>query len=125
MGAIANDNPHALRQNIVDFDDGTYGVKLNNNFYRVDDDLPVAWWHPAYAQLGAENRMWVAITEKAYATAGYAGKAPNTYASLRGGRSVDGTRRSGDGDGERLFSSYGTQPPWPTISSPDGTITRR
>ena len=69
LGAIANDNPMAIKQNVVDFDDGTYGVHLGGKFYRVDNDLPVlssTSTTPAYAQLGAENSMWVAVVEKAF-----------------------------------------------------------
>ncbi len=70
LGAIANDNPMAIKHNVVDFDDGTYGVHLGDKFYRVDNDLPVTSSTPttlAYAQLGAENSMWVAVVEKAFA----------------------------------------------------------
>ncbi len=35
LGAIAQDSPSTLRQNIVDFNDGTYGMRLGNSFYRV------------------------------------------------------------------------------------------
>lgn len=42
QGAVARDSPNALRQNTVDLDDGTYGVRLGNSFYRVDNDLPVS-----------------------------------------------------------------------------------
>ena len=65
-----NDNPHAIRQHVADFGDGTYGVHLGNNFYRVDNDLPVASasaTSPAYAGLGREGSMWAAVIEKAYA----------------------------------------------------------
>ena len=35
---------------------------------RVDGDLPVwSWGKPAYASLGAENSLWVAVLEKAWA----------------------------------------------------------
>ena len=70
LGAIANDRPNTLRQNVVDFDDGTYGVRLGNSFYRVDNDLPVASatsTAPVYAGLGQGNSMSVAPVEKAFA----------------------------------------------------------
>jgi hypothetical protein len=91
LGSIAHDNPHALRQNIVDFDDGTYGVRLGNNFYRVDDDLQVtslADTSPVLARLGGEGSMWVAIAEKAYAHY----RSGNNYANLNGGWSVEVNR---------------------------------
>ena len=90
---IAHDNPHAIRQNVVDFDDGTYGVRLGNSFYRVDNDLPVdtppSTRHPAYAKLGAENSMWVAVVEKAFA---HYRTGANSYASLDGGWSIEVNR---------------------------------
>jgi hypothetical protein len=91
LGAIARDNPHALRQNVVDFDDGTYGVRLGNNFYRVDNDLPVhaGTRTPMNAQLGAQNSMWVAVVEKAFA---HYRTGANTYASLNFGWSEEVNR---------------------------------
>src|SRR4029434_10803111 len=89
LGAIANDDAHALRQNIVDFDDGTYGVHLGTKFYRVDADLAVAnssSTSPVYAKLGAQNSMWVAVAEKAYA---HYRTGANSFASIEGGWSVD------------------------------------
>ena len=97
LGAIANDDAFALRQNIVDFDDGTYGVRLGNNFFRVDNDLPVEYaWSttPVYAHLGAQNSMWVAVAEKAYASY----RIPmfgSQYAYLDGGWPVEVNRAFG------------------------------
>jgi Ca2+-binding RTX toxin-like protein len=96
LGAIALDSPHALRQNVVDFDDGTYGVRLGNNFYRVDNEMPV--WNTAagatsnnlrYAQLGAQNSMWVAVVEKAFA---HYRTGANSYASLDYGWTIEVNR---------------------------------
>src|SRR5207237_8223731 len=70
LGAIAMDSPNVIRQDVVDFADGTYGVRLGDNFYRVDGDLPVASAtsaDPAYAGLGAQGCLWVAVTGKASA----------------------------------------------------------
>jgi hypothetical protein len=95
LGAIALDNPHALRQRVVDFDDGTYGVRLGNSFYRVDADLAVSSSSsttPAYAQFGAGNSMWVAVVEKAYA---HYRTGANSFASIEGGWSVDVNRAFG------------------------------
>jgi hypothetical protein len=107
LGAIAIDNPFALRQNVVDFDDGTYGVRLGNNFYRVDNDLPVATSSstaPVYAALGLQNSMWVAVVEKAYA---HYRTGANSYASIEGGWSVDVNRAFGaTSTGDRGISSY-------------------
>lgn len=89
LGAICIDSPRTIRQRVVDFNDGTYGVRLGNSFYRVDNDLPTLFGSSttmAYASLGAENSMWVAIIEKAYAS--YR-TGLNTYASLNNGWSSE------------------------------------
>lgn len=107
LGAIANDNSFAIRQNVVDFDDGTYGVRLGNKFYRVDNDLPVAnasSFSPVYASLGAQSSMWVAVVEKAYA---HYRTGANTYASIASGWAVDVNRAFGSTSaGEKAISSY-------------------
>ena len=107
LGAIANDDAFALRQNVVDFDDGTYGVRLGNNFYRVDNDLPVdsaSSTHPVYADLGAQNSMWPAIVEKAYA---FYRTGANSYASIESGWGVEVNRAFGaTSSGIQSFQSY-------------------
>jgi hypothetical protein len=74
---------------VADFGDGTYGVRLGSNFYRVDADLPT--WSAAstdqqYAGLGQDGALWVAIIEKAYA---HFRTGANTYASLAWGNQAD------------------------------------
>lgn len=106
LGAIALDNPHAIRQNVVDFNDGTYGVRLGNSFYRVDADLPVntGGTTPAYASLGAQNSMWVAVVEKAFA---HYRTGANSYASIEGGWAVEMNRAFGSTSaGEKTISTY-------------------
>jgi hypothetical protein len=106
LSAIALDNPHAIRQNVVDFNDGTYGVRLGNKFYRVDDDLPVniGSTATAYAALGAQNSMWVAVVEKAFA---HYRTGANSYASIENGWSVEINRAFGSSSaGEKSISSY-------------------
>lgn len=100
LGAIAMDNPTALRQNVVDFGDGTYGVRLGNSFYRVDGDLPArsaASTNTAYAGLGAGGSLWVAIVEKAYAQHRVANDTSNSYYALEAGWSVEVNRAFGAG----------------------------
>jgi len=109
LSAIAMDNSNAIRQNVVDFDDGTYGVRLGNSFYRVDDDLPatsLSATNPANANFGAQGSMWVAIVEKAYAHYRTGG---NSYSSIANGWSVEVNRafRSASA-GERSIASYGS-----------------
>ncbi len=95
MASIALDRPGHIRKFVADFGDGTYGVKLGNNFYRVDGDLPTlgAWSNtPLYAGLGTENSLWVAIVEKAYT---HFRTGANTYASLANGDPSDALRAYG------------------------------
>jgi hypothetical protein len=93
MASVANKSQDLIRQNVVDFDDGTYGVRLGDNFYRVDNELPVAnaangavSSNLTNAGLGAENSMWAAVVEKAFAS--YRSGA-NTYASIASGASTE------------------------------------
>lgn len=76
LGAMARDNgpgnSWAIRKNMVDFGDGTFGVNLGGQFYRVDNVLPLkgaSTTQPNYATLGPEDSIWVAIAEKAIALA--------------------------------------------------------
>ncbi|MCA9190850.1 MAG: hypothetical protein KDB03_03770 [Planctomycetales bacterium] len=85
LGAVVRQSPDAIRSRIVDFNDGTFGVKLGNNYYRIDDDLPVIGTGsrtPVYAGLGLQGSLWVALFEKAFA---YYRTGANSYASLEGG----------------------------------------
>jgi hypothetical protein len=98
FGSIARANPDLIRQRVVDFGDGTYGVRLGNNFYRVDNDLPVAhvgntWLQ--YTAFGREGSIWVAIMEKAYTHYRFGQptygnpNGPNTYGLIEGGYTYD------------------------------------
>lgn len=74
LAALARDNgpgdSWAIRRAMVDFGDGTYGVRLGNVFYRVDSRLPAqASGAPNYANYGPQNSIWVAVAEKAIAMA--------------------------------------------------------
>jgi hypothetical protein len=94
LAAIAKEDPTVIEQNVVSFGDGTYGVKLGSDYYRVDDKLPVNLYgetFTAYASLGAQNSIWVPIVEKAFAYFASQGELPN-YANLEavnGGVAVD------------------------------------
>jgi hypothetical protein len=98
FGAIAKANPDLIRQRVVDFGDGTYGVRLGDNFYRVDNDLPVAhvgntWLQ--YTAFGREGSIWVAILEKAYTHYRFGQptygnpNGPDTYGLIEGGFTYD------------------------------------
>ena len=78
-------DPTRIRDSVVDLGDGTYAVQFgmgkSKKTVRVDADLPL-WIDgetPAYAGLGADGSMWVAVMEKAFASyrkggaRGYAG----------------------------------------------------
>ena len=59
MGSIAHDNPGQIRERVADFGDGTYGVRLGDNFYRVDGFLSTPGGgdnSPLYAGLGQQVR---------------------------------------------------------------------
>lgn len=72
LASVAKVDPARIRESVVDLGDGNYAVRFtqngNNVFVRVDADLPT-WSNGqlAYADLGAQNSMWVAIMEKAFA----------------------------------------------------------
>ncbi len=87
LASVAKTNPRIIRQRIADLGDGTYAVQFtggsSDTYVRVDGDLPTtSWGGLAYAQLGRQDSLWVAIVEKAYAFYRY-GKAD--YGSLEGG----------------------------------------
>jgi hypothetical protein len=68
LGAIADVNPTTIEKNVVDFGDGTYGVALGGNYYRVDNQLPVNLHGQTFsAYASVTSSMWVPIVEKAYA----------------------------------------------------------
>jgi hypothetical protein len=92
---------------VVDFGDGTFGVKLGGGFYRVDADLPT--WGPGstvpmYADLGRGGSLWVAVVEKAYA---HYRTGDDTYASLSGGWMSEAMRALNvPVNGDRWLGSY-------------------
>jgi hypothetical protein len=90
LASIASHNQNVIEQSVVDLGDGTYGVQFaksngTKTFVRVDNDLATYTWNkslPAYANLGNEGSMWVAIIEKAFT---YFRKGSGTYASISSG----------------------------------------
>ena len=81
FSSVAAINPGKIRQSVVDLGDGTYAVQFRRGsaryYVRVDADLPVypgtgddargGGGVPAYAGLGAQDSLWVALMEKAHA----------------------------------------------------------
>jgi Ca2+-binding RTX toxin-like protein len=86
LSAFAYTNPDKVRQLVVDLGDGTYAVNFHkagqDAFVRVDGDLWASSGTPAYANLGGQSSLWVAIIEKAYA---FFKNGQGTYASINGG----------------------------------------
>lgn len=84
LAAIAQEDPTTIEQNVVYFGDGTYGVKLGDEYFRVDDRLPVnvpGETYSAYASVGVQSSMWVPIVEKAFAYYATAAGTPS-YSNL-------------------------------------------
>lgn len=88
LSSMAALNPAKLRESVVELGDGTYAVQFRRGsarmFVRVDADLPVRPESemPAYAALGAQDAMWVAVIQKAHAVVR---TARGSYTGLDGG----------------------------------------
>jgi hypothetical protein len=88
LSSIANIDPTMIRERVVDLGDGTYCVQFekhgNSVFVRVDAQLAQLGGSDflPYAQLGAQDSLWVAIMEKAYA---FFRSGAGTYDSIEGG----------------------------------------
>jgi hypothetical protein len=94
LGSTALVAPEIIKSRVVDFGDGTYGVRYESDtgskFYRVDNDLAVSTAGNTfleYTAVGLQNSVWVAIMEKAYTHHRVPGA--NSYASIEGGFSFD------------------------------------
>jgi hypothetical protein len=84
FSSVAALDPTRIRESVVDLGDGTFAVhfRKGNRIIRVDADLPVWGSAPAYAGLGKQDSLWVAVMEKAYVTLR---SSQNTYEVLNGG----------------------------------------
>jgi hypothetical protein len=87
LASVAKLDPSLIRKDVVANGDGTFTVDFMNgkttNQVRVNADLPV--WPDgqlAYAGLGVQNSLWVAVVEKAFAV--YRTHS-DSYASIGGG----------------------------------------
>jgi Calpain family cysteine protease/RTX calcium-binding nonapeptide repeat (4 copies) len=72
LAATAQVDPNHIRQSICNLGDGTYAVEFTNGsgvaeYVRIGGELPASNGQPVYAGLGAQNSLWVALMEKAYA----------------------------------------------------------
>jgi len=95
LSALAQSDPLLIEQMVTPLGDGTFAVRFYNGttpvYLRVDGDLPIwAPSAPAYADLGPDGDMWVALVEKAYAYYRYG---DNSYGSLQGGWMSDVCRQ--------------------------------
>jgi hypothetical protein len=90
LGSVAKADAARVREHIVDLGDGTYCVEFLDTatrspaFVRVDNQLGRFFdmTQLAYADLGRQDSMWVAVMEKAYAMFR---TAAGSYASVAGG----------------------------------------
>jgi Ca2+-binding RTX toxin-like protein len=70
LASVANKNQNAIRQLVADLGDGTFVVEIGNKQYRVDADLyhePDDASDLVYANFAADDSLWVALVEKAWA----------------------------------------------------------
>jgi hypothetical protein len=72
LSAMAQTDPNLIQQSIVQLSDGTFLVQFQNGSTMVDEhvdaELPAySNGQPVFAQLGADNSLWVPIMEKAFA----------------------------------------------------------
>jgi hypothetical protein len=100
LAAIALEDPQTIEDNVVNFGDGTYGVKLGDEYFRVDDKLPVnvpGETFTAYASVGVQDSIWVPIVEKAFAY----------YASPQGIPSYSNLLAANGGAATEVYAAFG------------------
>lgn len=84
LSSVAKSDPALIRKMIVANSNGTFTVNFARKPIVIDADLAVTPdGRPAYAQLGANNSLWVALIEKAFAD--YADPKSNRYETIEGG----------------------------------------
>jgi hypothetical protein len=86
LSSVVKTDPSLITHDVVANTDGTYTVNFAgaHGAVTVNAQLPVlSDGQLAYAQLGQQDSIWVAIVEKAYAE--YANPKANSYASINGG----------------------------------------
>ena len=91
LSATADADPTRIRNAVVDLGDGTFAVRFKawwgDTYVRVDHELPVnSSGNPQYAGLGAQDSMWVAVMEKAWA---FYRHNEGRYDSIEGGWPAD------------------------------------
>jgi Calpain family cysteine protease/RTX calcium-binding nonapeptide repeat (4 copies) len=89
IGAATYSDPDVIRARVADFGDGTYGVHLGENYYRVDNRLVVdkpGDQRTAYVSLGEKGSVWATVMEKAFC---HHRMQLDSYQSIEGGFSYD------------------------------------
>lgn len=87
LAAFANQDPQVIQNSAVDLGDGTYAVEFQSAgkpvYVRVNNSFTVGGFGGfLYAHPGANNTIWAAVMEKAFA---YFRTGANTYASINSG----------------------------------------
>lgn len=86
LSGIANVDPSAIRNAIVDLGDGTYAVRYMRSgeyqYLRIDGDLPERYGSLIYARMNSDKELWVGLMEKAYA---HFRRDSDSYLSISGG----------------------------------------
>jgi hypothetical protein len=85
LASYAQLNPTILREAITELGDGTYAVRFRilgqERYFRIDSDLAVtSSGSVAYARLGRQQSLWIALLEKAWTFA-----RPGVFRSQAGG----------------------------------------
>jgi len=107
LGEAAKSNQNSIFRTVVPFGDGTFGVKLGSNYYRVDAELPVdASGNLRMAGSGVDDSIWVAIIEKAYT---HYRTGANTYASLASGWSTEAWNAIGASSTAKISYTSGNE----------------
>ena len=89
LSSVAKTDSALIRQTVVPNANGTYTVSFagktgGRTAVTVDGELPtLPDGRPAYAQLGADNSLWVSLYEKAYAD--FVNPKADRYATISGG----------------------------------------
>lgn len=114
LSAVAKLDPAHIRQSVVELGDGTYAVRFRQGgsdvFVRVDADLPTWYGQTAYAGLGNQDSLWVAIMEKAWTFVRQQtwGNPLGTYAAIEAGWMSETFNALGLNSSDRWFASDAT-----------------
>lgn len=128
LGSAVNVTPNVIKQLVVDFGDGTYGVQIDNRVFRVDADLPRDTHGDrtlAYADISLNGAIWVPIVEKAWAI-----HRGNSYQSINNDTSYFALGKIGGqdrhlyhvSDGSVVLSNLAMNPGWNGIVNTKNSV---